>query len=230
MVKKNFGLFLIFLFFSLPNINAQEQQFLHPSDVVTKMKARFKEMQGYQANFVIISSDGKKITSKGVVYYKQGGKINFTFSRPSGDKIISDGKRLWVYIASLRAVGIQDLQHQDKDGKSIYQTASYDGLVALFRQYHYSFRSSEQPETIDGEKYYVFQLKEKVASGGFTSMLLYVSPQDYLIHRLKAVSASGREVELQFSSLQVNPDLPNNLFTFEIKGNIRVIENPLTVN
>lgn len=227
-MKRNY-LFVFFLsvFFWQP---VQAQEFLHPSDVVSQMKKRFKEMKSYQAKFTIETKENQKTThARGVVAYKQNGKINFTFEKPAGDKIISDGRRLWVYIASINAVGIQDLANTTK-GKSIYDSVSYDGLVALFKQYHYSFRSPKQPEQIDEKKYYVFTLKEKVASGSFNSMLIYVSPEDHLIHRVEAFSASGRKVELKFSAIKLDEDLPNSLFTFEVKGRTRVIENPLSVN
>lgn len=222
---------LLFVFLFLPTVYAKgEQEFLHPADVVVEMKNRFKKMKTFQASFHIQTEENRKKTeARGLVYYKQNGKINFTFNKPAGDKIISDGRRLWIYIASMNALAVQDLNNQKK-GKSIYDTVSYDGLVALFKNYHYSFRTPQQPEQKDGENYYVFQLKEKVASGSFSSMLIYVSPKDHLIRFVEAFSASGREVHLKFSSIKLDEDLPNSLFSYEIKGNTRVIENPLTTN
>lgn len=207
-----------------------EQEFLHPADIVVKMKKRFKEMQTLQANFHIQTEENRKIThARGLMYYKENGKINLTFHQPAGDKIVSDGRRLWIYIANINALAVQDLSNQ-KNGKSIYDTVSYDGLVALFKKYHYSFRTPQQPEQKDGKNYYVFQLKEKVASGSFRSMLIYVSPDDYLIRFVEASSASGRKVHLKLSSIKLDEDLPNSFFSYETKGNTRVIENPLTSN
>lgn len=210
---------------------AYSEPFLHPSDVVREMQKKFKDTKSYQAKFTIdIQENKKNRSSSGVASFQRGGKLNFTFNQPAGDTIISDGKKLWVYVARLRAVGMQDLNTTGKDGKNIYDTASYEGLVRLFQRYHYRFDDSAQPRQIEGGNYYVLELKEKVSSGGYEKMILYVNPQTYLIERITAFSPSGRQVKLRFSSIELNTDLPASLFQFKGSENIRVVENPLTTD
>ncbi len=204
------------------------QEFLHPSDVVKKMKENFKTMKSYEANFTIVVKDNKDSkTSSGVARYKSGGKLNFTFRDPSGDWIISDGKKMWVYVASLRAVGVQDLK-KSQNGKPVYDTGSYEGLVRLFERYHYRFSSPDQPVSENNGKYFLLTLSEKTASGGYETLELKVNASTYLIESMKGVSPSGRIVEMTFSSIQVNPDLQDNLFQYSPKDGVKVVENPLT--
>lgn len=206
-------------------------KFLHPSDVVREMQKKFKDIKSYQAKFIIdIQENKKNRSSSGVASFQRGGKLNFTFSQPPGDTIISDGKKLWIYVARLRAVGMQELNTTGKDGKNIYDAASYEGLVRLFQRYHYRFDESTQPRQIEGNNYYVLELKEKVSSGGYEKMILYVNPQTYLIERITAFSPSGRQVKLRFSSIELNTDLPASLFQFKGSENIKVVENPLTTD
>ncbi len=202
--------------------------FTHPSDVVKRMKDAFAKVDSYSASFAIVSKDPKGTkTSKGMAYFKKHGKIHFAFSQPGGDKIISNGKKMWVYIQSLNAVGVQNLDYQ-KDGKSIYSATSYTGLINIFNRYHYRFDTPRQPVDTEKGRYYILALKEKVASGGFTDMKVYVDAGTYLIHRIEAQSAGGRSLVLELSNINLSTDIPDNHFIFRVEGNIKVVENPLT--
>lgn len=202
------------------------QDFIHPTDVVKKTKERFKEMETYQAEFQIVTEQNKKKTySAGTAYYKKGGMVNFSFQTPRPDMIISNGKKLWVYMSDLRAVGIQDLNASDG---AIYNSNSYEGLVTLFSRYHYSFDSPAQPVELSGSKYYVLKLKEKVASGSFTEMQVYIDSETYLIYKMVAQSPMGKTLTLIFKEIVLDEELPNSLFQYTVEGNVRVVENPLT--
>ena len=88
--------------------SALNADFIHHSDIVRQVRKKFAEMETYKANFNIeVKEDKKTKTSHGTVYYKKGGKVNFTFKKPYGDQIISNGRKMWVYINKLNAVGVQ---------------------------------------------------------------------------------------------------------------------------
>ncbi|MCS6983661.1 MAG: outer membrane lipoprotein carrier protein LolA [Leptospiraceae bacterium] len=215
------------LLLSLPAMLWASDRFVHPTDVVRAVQQRFQNLKTYSAKFFIeIKESQKNKESSGLVYYQKGGKLNFTFHQPPGDVIVSDGKKLYVYVARLRALGIQDLQ-LTKEGKNLYETASPDGMMRLFQRYHYRFQNPQQPVTIEGATYYVLELKEKVASGSYEKILVYVNPQSYLIERMVAFSPSGREVRLRFANIELDRDLPASLFQFQATEGMRVVENPL---
>ncbi len=209
----------------VPFVRISAVQFIHHSDVVKKIKEKFQSIDTYQAKFHIKTKEGnKEKVSYGTAYYKKGGKINFTFARPSQDMIISNGKKIWVFIKKLNAVGIQTLEEN-----SLYQTVGYKGLVSLFKRYHYRFKSPEQPKKINGTKYFILSLEEKVKSGSFVNMDVYIDSNLYLIKKIIAYSPSKHVVHLQFKDIKLNRNLPNKLFTYRIEGNVKVVENPLSI-
>ncbi len=202
------------------------QEFVHPTDVVKQTKERFKAMETYQAEFQIVTEqNNKKSYAAGTAYYKKGGMVNFTFTTPRADMIISNGKKLWVYMSDLRAVGVQDL---DPEKASLYNSNTYEGLITLFSRYHYSFDTPNQPVESSGSMYYVLKLKEKVASGSFTEMQVYIDAQTYLITKIVAQSPMGKTMTLIFKNIELDMELPNSLFQYTVEGNVRVVENPLT--
>lgn len=203
--------------------------FLHPSDVARTMQSKFKSLKAYQADFSLSIKDlNKTRVSSGVATYGEGGKLNFTFSQPAGDMIVSNGQTLFVYVSRLKAVGKQPLKTKDKDGKSLYSAGTAEGLSNLFRRYHYRFDKPEQPREVEGGKYFILDLKEKEITGGYDKITLFVHPETYLIQKMRATSPSGRSVELTFSNIRLNPQIDPKLFQFKDPDNVKIVDNPLT--
>ncbi len=202
-----------------------------PSEVVKQVKKKFNDLNSYKANFQIQTvSNRKSKNMRGVCLYKKGGRIRYQFSDPSGDEIVSDGKTLYIYIARLNAVGKQDLT-LNKSNKSgpIFSSFTDEGLSRIFRKYHYKFDSIEQPQTSskDGRKYFVLNLEQREKIGGFETMLLYVDAETYFIQKAVASDGRGKETTVEFSNLEINPDLEDGQFNFHIGGNAKIINNPL---
>ena len=78
------------------------------------------------------------------------------FFKPYGQKIVSDGKMMWIYIPNMNVVAEQDL----KSNKGLFGPSTKTGLNRLFSKYHYRFMSKKQPEQLDdGTKAYTLLLK-----------------------------------------------------------------------
>jgi len=213
--------------FVLVSYSTSGAKFVHPTDVVRKVKDNFNKLNSYQADFTIVTErkDQKKYT-RGVAYYKKSGRVNFSFTNPSEDVIISNGKKMWVYIKRLNAVNVQDLKGSDSGG--LTGTFSDAGVITLFNRYHYSFDAVEQPVTVNKVRYYKLNLKEKVASGGFAEMKVFIDAETYFITKIEAESPASKKVTLTLSNVQYNAELPNSLFQFNIEDNMKVLENALT--
>lgn len=224
-LRKILKVFLLFLLFSF---SLEAQKFVHPTDVVKKIKEKFSHLKSYQAEFTILTErkNQRKYTS-GVAYYKKGGLVNFSFTNPAKDVIISNGRKMWIYISRLNAVAIQDLK-AGSSGQKPMDAMTESGILTIFNRYHYSFDSVDQPVTINHVPYYVLSLREKVASGSFSEMKLYVNAKTYFITKIEAVGTASKKVTLSLKNIQENPELPNSLFEFKSKDGIRSIENPLT--
>ena len=219
---------IIILYVCIFYIGQVQAQFVHHAEVVAEVKKKFKDIETYKANFSIkIMESGKQKVSSGIVYYRKKSKINFTFLNPPGDLIISNGRKMWVYIKRLNTVGVQTL---DIKKANLYQSVGQEGLISLFQRYHYRFDSINQPRDVLNYKHYVLSLDEKVDSGSFHKITLYVNANTKLIRKLVAISRSGRRVELEFKRIKLGEELSNSLFTYRVEGNTRVVENPLTVN
>ena len=204
--------------------NAYKFDFTTVSDIVSKVQKRFGKVETYQANFNITAEKlGKKNIQKGVIKYKDSGKLLIEFYQPYGQKIISDGKSMWVYIPSMNVVAEQDLMND----AGIFSAASETGLKQLFRKYHYRFASKNQPQRMkDGDMKYTLLLRQKEKKSGYRKIKLWIS-EDFFIEKASGETSTGKKVDIVFSKIQTDVDLPNGIFKFDIPPHARVIRNPM---
>ncbi len=206
------------------NLYAFKFDFTTVSDIVDNIKKNFGKMESYQANFTIMSDKGGKTSQQtGTIKYKAHNKLCIEFSQPYGQKIVSNGKTMWIYIPSMNVVAEQDLNSES----GIFTSGSKSGLNWLFSKYHYRFASKEQPETQeDGTKRYTLILKQKESRSGYRKMKLWVTER-YFIIRAQGETSTGKKVDIAFSDLKTNVGLPNSIFKFDIPSRARVIKNPM---
>lgn len=212
------------LFFSM-DLSAYKFDFVTVSDVVNSVKKNYSKLESYQANFSIESSKGgeKKSLQTGILRFKSSDKLLMEFLQPSRQKIVSDGKMMWIYIPSMNVVAEQDLMSDS----GLFTSGSESGLNRLFSKYHYRFASKDEPETMkDGSRAYTLVLKQKESRGGYKTINLWIS-ESYFIQKAEGFTSSGKKVEITLSDIKTNVDLPNGIFKFDIPATARVIKNPM---
>lgn len=228
--KKNLLLFLIsisiaIIYFTGDSFAYKVFEFTTVSDIVKKVKKRFSGLESYQADFKIISEKlGNKSNKNGRIYYKSPNKMLIEFTNPSGQKIVSDGKRMWVYIQSMNVVAEQDLK---SDSTSIFSAATSKGMKRLFSKYHYRFASKNQPEKqSDGSMKYTLFLKQRESRSGFRTIKLWIS-EDFFIKKAYGESSTGKFIEITFNNIKTDIVLSNGMFQFDIPSQARIIRNPM---
>ena len=200
-------------------------EFTTVSDVVSKVKERFSGFETYQADFKIVTEkSGNKINKSGTIKYKSSNKMLIDFKNPFGQKIVSDGKKMWIYLPSMNVVAEQDLK---SDSDSIFSSSTSSGLKRLFSKYHYKWASKTQPEKqSDGSVRYTLLLKQRETRSGFRNIKLWIN-EDYLITKAFGESTTGKSVEINFKNIKTNIELPNNIFQFDIPSKARIVRNPM---
>ena len=225
MIRSTINLFvIIFIIFFTSHANAYKFDFITVSDIVKKVKKNFAELESYQANFKIFSEKmGKKKTQSGVVKYKATDKLIMDFHKLYGQKIISNGEMMWIYIPSMNVVAEQDL----KSNSGFFSSGTKSGLRRLFSKYHYKFNSKKQPEKQnDGTMKYTLFLKQKESRSGFRTLKLWIS-EDYFITRAMGTTSSGKKIDIFFTNIKKNINIPNGVFKFNVPARARIIKNPM---
>jgi len=221
-LKYFFALSLVITFTS--GLSAYKFDFITVGDIVKEIKTVYGNLESYQANFIIESErHGKKTVQRGVIRFKNSDRIVMDFYQPSNQKIVSNGKMMWIYIPSLNVVAEQDL----KSDAGLFSSGSKSGLNSLFSKYHYRFASKEQPETMkDGSKRYTLEMKQKESRSGYREINLQVN-EDYFITRAEGVTSTGKKVSIVLTDIKKNLDLPESIFKLDVPARARVLKNPM---
>ena len=203
---------------------AYKFDFITVGDVVREIRATYGKLDSYQANFVIESErHGKKTVQRGVIRFKNSDRLVLDFTQPANQKIVSNGKMMWIYIPSMNVVAEQDL----KSDSGLFAAGSQSGLNRLFSKYHYRFASKEQPETMkDGSKMYTLELKQRESRSGYREINLLVN-ENYFITKAEGITSTGKKVSITLSDYKTDVDLPASLFKFDIPARARVLKNPM---
>jgi outer membrane lipoprotein carrier protein len=219
-----FFVLLVLMLIAAPGAYAFKFDFTTVSDIVDNIKKNFGKIDSYQANFSIVSEKtGKTVRQTGTIKYKAHNKLSIEFSQPFGQKIISNGKTMWIYIPSMNVVAEQDLDSE----AGIFSPGTKNGLNWLFSKYHYRFASKDQPEEQDdGTKRYTLILKQKESRSGFRKMKLWANER-YFIVRAQGETSTGKKVDMTFTDIKTNVSLPNGIFKMDIPARARVIKNPM---
>ncbi len=199
-------------------------------DVARQVLKKFEELQSYTARFQIKLRDGpRRRQMTGKLYYQKPGRLRYEFNKPVGNLIVSDGKIMWFYVHSLKAVGKQNLRLDKKnvDGKSIFSNNPATGLRRLFQKYHYRFDSPEQPRKEHKRLSFVFDMEQREKIGSYERMRIFVDAGSYLVYRAEAEDNYGKSAEIQFSDIKLDDPLEGKLFQYRPQSGVRVVHNPL---
>lgn len=220
---------LVVLLLSVSIYSEAEHGWNSPASVSREIIKAFKNLKTYQANFTISTTRGKKTkVMSGKCYYKSGGKMRFDFNKPYGDVIVSNGKKLWIYIKKLNAVGIQSLTLNKKHhGKPLFMATSATGIERMFKKYHYKFDQIKQPRVIDSKRYFILDLTQMVKVGGFSKIKLFVDADNYFIKKAIASNEFGLTSTIKFTNIKKNILIEDGRFKFTTPGSAKIVQNPL---
>ena len=216
-----FLFFPVFLFLALP-LYAQEEveiEIVSINDIKDRMAGMSASIEDYTAQFDWVNGDAHYT---GEIKYKKPDRLLLEFVEPEEQKIVANERVLYIYIPYLKVVCQQSLGEDTES--SILSTASESGLSKLFEEYSFSFYDTSVLQTFGTTAAYHLKLTQKRPKVGFKEMDMWVS-ENGLILQSNSVSPSGIIVSLTFSDIQLNVELPDYIFEFEVPANAQIIRN-----
>ncbi len=161
----------------------------------------------------------ESVTSSAGTYLQRGpGVFDVRFTQPSGDRIVSDGRTLWVFVPS--ATPGQVLK--------MLVGANAPGGVDLVGQF---FTSPSRKYTVtDGGVALVgpTSLRKIVlvpkSEMGLSRAVLWVEPATGVLKQLEVTEASGLVRTLNFTSIDRGAKLPPGAFAFVVPRGITVVD------
>ena len=154
-------------------------------------------------------------SARGEMIVQRPGKISVGFSEPSGDRIVSDGQFVWIYLPS------------SAPGQVIRQPAGAAGIgldfsTELLTAPRTKFTVADGgTSTAAGRGAHVVVLTPK-AENAFTKARIWVDDRDGLVRQLELTEPSGLTRLIKFGSMKLNAKVPSSAFTFKVPKGVKV--------
>lgn len=166
------------------------------------------------------SLTGSSANARGEFQEQRPNKLSVRFTDPAGDRIVSDGGWLWVYLPSSQPG--QVVKRSATDGSSMPIDLTGELLDNPRAKYEVSAGGSD---TIDGHPAHELVLVPKGGrSEPFQRARVWVDDDDGLVRQFEVMEANGLTRRIRITSLDVNVPIDRAAFSFTPPKGVRVIE------
>jgi len=182
----------------------------------------YSSLQDFYARFEQETTMGslKRVEKgKGEVYFKKGGKMLWDYQSPSVQKIILDGKNLWVYLPDDHQV----MKNNYSSLPSHIVADLFCGTVHIAKQFTVSCSSNGMG---DNASTVVLTLIPIVYNPAVTELVLEVERRTHRITSTQLTDEFGNKTVLRFFDIAVNTGVEDSLFTFVPPPGVDVFEPP----
>ncbi len=163
---------------------------------------------------------GRTLTSKGTFQQLRPNKVAITFTDPSGDRIVNDGKSLWVYLPSSTPGQVLKLPG-NSDGAVVV-----DLLGQLLDAPKKSFTiTGGEAVTIEGRATRRVQLVPRIAgSVPFQKATLWLDEKEPRPVRVQVLDPQGVDRTITLTSWSPNARIDAKAFKFTTPKGVKVIK------
>lgn len=203
---------------------AASAQAQSPGAIMDRAVKAYSDLRSVRAEFsqkITNPLTGTTASSRGVLVRKDPNLLSITFSDPKGDRIVSDGTSLWVYLPSTAP------------GQVIRTAASASNAMAMVDpggvflsspSTRYSI-SGAGTAIVSGQKTNVVNLVPKKPNGTFSRAKVWIDADSDLIRQFEVVDANGLTRLVTITSLKPNASIASSEFRFTPPRNVRVLDS-----
>lgn len=185
------------------------------ADAVDVLREFSREVKSGRAQFTqtVTSPDGvKKKTSSGGFEFARPNRFRFAYTKPFEQLIVSDGQKVWLHDVDLNQVSVRPMsQALGSTPAALLAGAGLDQEFEL-----------QAAPSKDGLDY--VQARPRNQEGAAVS-LMRIGFKGKTLAALEIVDAFGQRSVLQFSGVEANPRLADELFRFTPPKGSDVIES-----
>ena len=195
-----------------------------PDAVMQRASSAYSQMKTLRAEFqqtITNPLTGTNAISRGVMFRRAPNLLSVNFSDPQGDRVVADGKSLWVYLPSSAPGQVIRLP---ASGKSTLALVEPGELFLSSPSTRYNITSGGT-STISGRRTNVVSLVPKQPNNMFARAKVWVDVQDNSVRQFEVVDANGLTRLVTITKLQPNIGISASEFRFTPPKNARVLDS-----
>jgi len=164
---------------------------------------------------------GTSVSSRGELQQRRPSRFEVKFSEPAGDRIVSDGSWVWVYLPSTNPGQVI----RAKLGDPSAGTPDFAAQFLESPRSNYTVTGGAAA-TIDGSATHSVVLKPKSTASPFATVTLWVNDSDALLRRVETVDGSGVTRQITVTHFARNAPVDASAFVFKAPNGVKVFEGP----
>jgi outer membrane lipoprotein carrier protein len=193
------------------------------SDLLDRAVAKWAKVKTARATFeqtITNSLTGRTLKASGEFQQQRPGKLSVRFEDPADDRIVADGKRLWLYLPS-SAPG-QVIRTDLKEGGSGTVDLSAQFLTAPRSRYTITPGAAA---SLDGHATHIYTLVPKSKGDApFQSAAVWIDDADATIRQFEVTENSNVQRRVRMTSLKTNVPVDASAFVFKVPDGVRVVD------
>ncbi len=194
-----------------------------PNAIMERAVASYSATRSMRAEFqqkLTNPLTGSTSVSNGVMLRRDPNLLSVNFSDPKGDRVVADGKSLWVYLPS-SAPGQVIRMPSNKGSAAMIDPGS---LFLSSPGTRYKI-TGEGTATVAGRRSNVVSLVPRKANQTFTRAKVWIDASDNMIRQFELVDLNGLTRLVTITKAEKNPVIARSEFTFTPPRNVRVIDS-----
>jgi len=206
----------------LPTFQPSNLQSQDPAPILDRASRSFDTVRTLSADFVQVVENpmlGDPDTTRGKLFQRRPNYFAMRFSEPKNDRIVADGRRLWLYTPSTTP------------GQVIRTAIPGSGttgpnLIGQFVEHpreRYSARYV-RADSVGGAAVDVIALTPRGQDLPCSQATVWIARQDGLVRRIDIVENSGQRRTITLQRLTVNGTVPTREFRFSPTSGVRVVD------
>lgn len=189
--------------------------------VLARAQRAYDSMRTLRVEFTQVITNpmlGAPEHSGGVLFLAPPGRFAMRFSHPQGDRIVADGRWLWLYTPS--SVPDQIIRQPIPASGATTPNLFAQFIDRPLERYQATYLGKQE---LNGEPVDVVRLVPRTADLPFREAVLSLAAGDGWPRKLTLTEPSGQRRELVFSHPEVNVEIQPDEFSFTVPRGVRVI-------
>ncbi len=194
-----------------------------PWPILDRASATYQTITSLSAEFVQIITNpmiGTPDTTRGRLYQMRPSRFAMRFTAPKGDRIVADGRFLWLYTPSTTPGQVIRSRIPE------YGTTGPNLIGQFVEQPRERYTAQYmRPDSLpDASPVDVIRLVPKGHEQPYSEAKIWVGREDGLVHRVEIVESSSQERTVILRNIKVNRGVPGRELTFSPPPGIRVVD------
>ena len=194
-----------------------------PWPILDRASATYQTITSLSADFVQIITNpmiGAPDTTRGRLYQMRPSRFAMRFTAPKGDRIVADGRFLWLYTPSTTPGQVIRSRIPE------YGTTGPNLIGQFVEQPRERYTAQYvRPDSLpDASPVDVIRLVPKGHEQPYSEAKIWVGREDGLVHGVDIMESSGQERTVILRNIRVNRGVPGRELTFSPPAGVRVVD------